>query len=311
MLLVLGCPYAYAKFVSNDLGTPFHCFHPPNTIYSQLCSPKLRLRCTPFQRHSFKSFCKREEEEEEITPFSQGFSALQEEDSPWESGNVWSNLALYLFTLHIPFSFGGLSVVALFNGQPVIDPQTEALSLLTIQILELSGTLVLLKYTAKPQYKFTNFFKKNNSWSYRNWFLSSALGFGFLALLIFLTSLLADYLYGSKPVSNPIQKEMLLSSGISRVSCVLAYCIVIPLLEEVVYRGFLLTSLSSTMEWPQAVAISSVIFSAIHLSGENFLQLFIIGCLLGCSYSWTGNLYSSIVIHSLYNAFTLVVSYFY
>lgn len=74
----------------------------------------------------------------------------------------------------------------------------QALSLLTIQILELSGTLVLLKYTAKPRYKFTNFFKKNNSWSYRNWFLSSALGFGFLALLIFLTSLLADYLYGSK-----------------------------------------------------------------------------------------------------------------
>lgn len=50
---------------------------------------------------------------------------MQEEDSPWESGNVWSNLALYLFTLHIPFSFGGLSVVALFNGQPVLDPQTE------------------------------------------------------------------------------------------------------------------------------------------------------------------------------------------
>jgi len=55
----------------------------------------------------------------------QGFSALQEDDSPWESGNVWSNLALYLFSLHIPFSFGGLSVVALFNGQPVLDPQTE------------------------------------------------------------------------------------------------------------------------------------------------------------------------------------------
>lgn len=114
-----------------------------------------------------------------------------------------------------------------------------------------------------------------------------------------------------QPVSNPIQKEMLLNSGISRVSCALAYCIVIPLLEEVVYRGFLLTSLSSTMEWQQAVAISSVIFSAIHLSGENFLQLFIIGYLLGCSYSWTGNLSSSIVIHSLYNALTLVVSYFY
>ncbi|KAK8464065.1 hypothetical protein PHAVU_011G114600, partial [Phaseolus vulgaris] len=308
MLFVLGCSSANAKFLSDDLGTPFHCFHPSNTVYSKKCSPKLQLRCTPSQRNSFKSFCKKEEEE---TPFSQGFSALQDDDSPWESGNVWSNLALYLFALHIPFSFGGLSVVAFFNGQPVLDPQTEALSLLTIQILELSGALVLLKHTAKPQYKFSNFFKKNNLLSYRNWFLSSALGFGFLALLIFLTSLLAYLLYGSKPVSNPIQKEMLVNSGISRVFCVVAYCIVIPLLEEVVYRGFLLTSLSSTMEGQQAVAISSAIFSAIHLSAQNFLQLFVIGCILGCSYSWTGNLSSSIVIHSLYNALTLVISYFY
>lgn len=109
---------------------------------------------------------------------------------------------------------------------------------------------------------------------------------------------------------NPIVKEILLNSDISRVSCVLVYCIVTPLLEEVVYRGFLLTSLSSTMEWQQAVAISSIIFSAIHFSGENFLQLFIIGCVLGCSYCWTGNLKSSIAIHSLYNALTLLITYY-
>ncbi|KAJ1389743.1 CAAX amino terminal protease [Sesbania bispinosa] len=303
---MLSAP-AYVKFVSV---TPFYL---PNTNNSLKCSPQLQLGC---QRSCFKSYCKSKEEQSTHdidTPFfqSQGFSALQQEDSPWESENVWSNLALYLFTLHIPLSFGGLSVVALFTGQPVLDPQTEALSLLTIQILEFSAALVLLKYTAKPQYKFSNFFKNNKLTSDRNWFLSSALGFGFLVLLIFLTSLLADRLFGSKPVNNPILKEILLNSDISRVSCVLAYCIITPLLEEVVYRGFLLTSLSSTMEWQQAVALSSVIFSAIHFSGENFLQLFIIGCVLGCSYCWTGNLNSSIAIHSLYNALTLLITYFY
>ena len=74
----------------------------------------------------------------------------------------------------------------------------QALSLLTIQILELSGALLLLKYTAKPQYKFSNFFKKNKLLSNRNWILSWALGFGFLVLLIFLTYLLADRLFGSQ-----------------------------------------------------------------------------------------------------------------
>ncbi|KAK7404983.1 hypothetical protein VNO78_06088 [Psophocarpus tetragonolobus] len=308
MLSVLGYPSAYARFVTHELVSPFLSFHISNTDNSLKCSPKLQLGCTHSQRYCFKSFCNNGTER--VTPFSRGFSELQEGDSPWESGNLWSSLALYVFTLHIPFSFGGLSVVALFNGQPVLDPQTQALSLLTVQILEFNGALVLLKYSAKSQYKFSNFFKRNKLLSIRNWFLSSALGFGFLVLLIFLTSLLADRLFGSKPV-NPILKEMLQNSDISRVSCVLAYCIVTPLLEEVVYRGFLLTSLSSTMEWQQAVAISSVIFSAIHFSGENFVQLFIIGCVLGSSYCWTGNLISSIVIHSLYNALTLVITYYY
>lgn len=113
-----------------------------------------------------------------------------------------------------------------------------------------------------------------------------------------------------QPVNNPILKEILQSSDVSRVSCVLGYCIVIPLLEEVVYRGFLLTSLSSTMKWQQAVVISSVVFSAIHFTGENSLQLFFIGCVLGCSYCWTGNLNSSIAVHSLYNALTLIITYF-
>ncbi|XP_027348197.1 uncharacterized protein LOC113859685 [Abrus precatorius] len=248
-----------ANVVGNKVATPFFFFHLPNSNNGLKCSPKLQLG----QRNCFKIFCKGKEEQ--VTPFSQEFSALPE-DSPWESENIWSSIALYLFTLHIPLSFGGLSVVALFNGHPVLPPQTQALSLLIIQILELNGALVLLEYTAKPQYKFSNFFKNNKLLSKRNWILSSVLGFGFLVLLIFLTSLLADRLFGSKPVNNPILKDILLNSDISRVSCVVAYCIVTPFLEEVVYRGFLLTSLSSTMEWQKAVFISSVMFSAIHFS---------------------------------------------
>lgn len=110
-------------------------------------------------------------------------------------------------------------------------------------------------------------------------------------------------------MNNPILKEMLLSSDISKVACVIVYCIITPPLEEMVYRGFLLASLVSTMSWQQAVVLSAAIFSAAHFSGENFLQLFVVGCILGCSYCGTGNLRSSIVIHSLYNALTLIITF--
>ncbi|PON87821.1 CAAX amino terminal protease [Trema orientale] len=239
---------------------------------------------------------------------SQSFSALSD-DTPWDSGNVWSNMAFYMFTLHIPLSFGWLSVVVEILQEPSLNPLTEAMSLLLAQCLELIATLLLLKYTAKPEYEFMNFFKVNELSEERNWLLASAIGFGFLFALVVLTSFLVNGFLEPKDVNSPILKELLVSSNISKAACVLVYCIVTPLLEETVYRGFLLRSLSSSMKWQHAVLISSAIFSAAHFSGENFVQLFIIGCVLGSSYCWTGNLCCSFLIHSFYNAMTLVMTF--
>lgn len=116
-------------------------------------------------------------------------------------------------------------------------------------------------------------------------------------------------MYPMQEVNNPILHELLSSDSISTTACVLVYCVVTPLLEEIVYRGYLLTSLSSTMDWKKAVMASSIIFSASHFSADSFLQLFTVGIVLGSSYCWTGNLSSSILIHSLYNALTLFFTY--
>ncbi|KAK9922440.1 hypothetical protein M0R45_030904 [Rubus argutus] len=257
---------------------------------------------------SFKCFCNKTENTQQVSSPSQGFSALAP-DTPWDHASVWSTMAFYIFSLHIPLSFGGLSVVAHVLHQPILDPQTEAISLVGAQFLEFIAAMLLLQSTANPQYKFVNFFKANKLSKERSWLLASAVGFGFLFMLVFLTSFLADRIIGHKDINNPILKEILVSSDISKAACVLVYCIITPLLEETVYRGFLLASISSTMKWQSAVVISSAIFSAAHFSGENFLQLFIIGCVLGCSYCWTGNLSASTLIHSLYNALTLMITF--
>ncbi|XP_024023427.1 uncharacterized protein LOC21394830 [Morus notabilis] len=255
---------------------------------------------------SLKCFCTKDENTHQVS--SQSFSALAEDNIPWDSGDVWTTTAFYMFSLHIPLSFGWMSVAAQILQQPNLDPQTEAIALLIAQIIEVVASFLLLQFTAKPPYKFTNFFGGYKSSAERNYLLASAIGFGFLLALVFFTSVLVDGVIEPKMVNNPVLKEILVSSNISKAACVLVYCVVTPLLEENVYRGFLLRSLSSTMKWQQAVLVSSAIFSAAHLSGENFLQLFIIGCILGCSYCWTGNLCSSFLIHSLYNALTLAIT---
>ncbi|XP_075668824.1 uncharacterized protein LOC142638656 isoform X2 [Castanea sativa] len=240
--------------------------HPSSSVL--LCSSGRKLKLS--SKASFQCYCTENENTHEAS--SQGFSALST-DIPWDSGSIWSSMAFYMFILHIPLSFGGLSVVAEILHEPHLDPQTEILSLLAVQILELIGTLFLLQWTAKPQYKFINFFKANKLSKERNWLLASVLGCGFLFLLVFITSILADRLIGPKAVNNPALKEILLSSNISKATCFFVYCITTPLLEETVYRGFLLRSISATMKWQRAIFISSVIFSAAHFSAISIICL--------------------------------------
>lgn len=213
-------------------------------------------------------------------------------------------------------------------------------------MVELSGTVFLLRNTAKPQCKSINFLKGNDSREGRNWVVGSALGLGCLLGFVFITSLVADELFGSKvspyawtdlyhsllrsylhlPSFNIAEAvcvwSLALSQGVhsselekimangdlSRSGCFALYCVVAPILEEIVYRRFLLTSLASKMEWRKALVISSGVFAAAHFSGEDLVQLFGIGCVLGACYSWSGNLASSVVVHSLYNALTLLVT---
>ncbi|GKU96478.1 hypothetical protein SLEP1_g9709 [Rubroshorea leprosula] len=264
----------------------------PSLIFSKLSFTSLKCH-----------YCKNEIADKPTKWFSALPSVV-----PWETGSLWSTLAFYMFNLHIPLGYGGMSIIAYILHQTVLDPQTQALSLFVLESLELTGTFLLLRSILKPKHGLLNLYKASKLPKDRNWLLASALGFTVLIFLVFLTSILADRFYGTKDVNNPVLKEMLLSSDVAKVACVLVYCIIAPLLEETVYRGFLLRSLASRMNWQQAVAISAIIFSAAHFSGENFLQLFIIGCVLGCSYCWTGDLSSSIVIHSLYNALTLMMS---
>lgn len=74
----------------------------------------------------------------------------------------------------------------------------QGLSLLVFQTLELIGAMFLLSRTIKPQYDLLTLFKVKKLSEERNWLLASALGIGFLILLVFSTLFVADRLFGVK-----------------------------------------------------------------------------------------------------------------
>ncbi|XP_075483009.1 uncharacterized protein LOC142523214 isoform X4 [Primulina tabacum] len=80
----------------------------------------------------------------------EAFSVLRT-DIPCDVGSVWSSIGFYVFSIHVPLSFGGLSVASKILHQAVLDSQIQAFLILIIQILELTIVLLLLRCPGKPQ----------------------------------------------------------------------------------------------------------------------------------------------------------------
>ncbi|RLN35390.1 uncharacterized protein C2845_PM03G27860 [Panicum miliaceum] len=225
---------------------------------------------------------------------------------PWEADDIWRIYAGYFFVLHIPLSFGGLGVVAKVLRCSSLDPLTTVISTVLLQLVELSLALALLQYSAMPGNDVQTFFASKVST--RNWVKETVIGFTVLMILVWITSILVDKLVGSEDAYDPILEGILSDSPTSKLLCFFLYCVIAPLSEETIYRGFLLTALSSSMKWRDAVVMSSLAFSVAHLSGESSVQLFVIGCITGLTYCRTGTLVASFTIHSLYNAVTLYMA---
>ncbi|KAL5198650.1 hypothetical protein ABZP36_002162, partial [Zizania latifolia] len=88
----------------------------------------------PLRRLSFGCSCS-------PSPGDKEFSVLSP-NIPWDVEDIWRTFAAYFFILHIPFSFGGLGMVA--ELLPSLDPLTTVASTVVLQLAELTLALALL-----------------------------------------------------------------------------------------------------------------------------------------------------------------------
>lgn len=85
--------------------------------------------------------------------------------------------------------------------------------------------------------------------------------------------------------------------------------ILAPILEECVFRGFLLPSLSAKMPVPAAILASSGVFALCHGSLRDLPSLFALGVVMGFAYARSRNLMTSIAIHGTWNSATIAILY--
>ncbi|GKA41890.1 CAAX amino terminal protease [Tanacetum coccineum] len=79
-----------------------------------------------------------------------------------------------------------------------------------------------------------------------------------------------------------------------------------PIWEEVVFRGFLLPSLTRYMPVWCLILVSSLAFALAHFSTQRMLALVFLGIVMGTVFARSRNLLPSMLLHSLWNAFVFI-----
>ena len=135
--------------------------------------------------------------------------------------------------------------------------------------------------------------------------------YGFYILPILLIRLLAYMLDRDANPAGPSSSEILFSSEILLVF--VALTIVAPLLEEIIFRGYLFAKLRTRFDFWPAFWISGAIFTFSHvgywLNPFAILHVGVAAYFMTRAFEKTRNLWASIIIHFLHNMQVFAFAY--
>jgi uncharacterized protein len=109
----------------------------------------------------------------------------------------------------------------------------------------------------------------------------------------------------------PKQEIYNLLMGLTSLPVSLLFLVIVgliaPLLEEIIFRGFLFGTLRNSFGPRRSMVYSSLLFAALHNSLAAFLPIFFLAMVLAYLYEKTGSLWPSIVLHMANNTVTTLL----
>jgi membrane protease YdiL (CAAX protease family) len=154
-----------------------------------------------------------------------------------------------------------------------------------------------------------------------------------ILLAMGLTSYFGELIWGREyQIEQHQQLKMITehSQVLSRILIAFTAVIVVPLFEELLFRGLFQTTIRSHIEYfrsiliwenkPEteqttdkhgvwlAIVISSVLFTMAHINPGHRPALFVLGVCLGYSYEKSGSLFRPIFIHAIFNAISVIAT---
>ena len=132
---------------------------------------------------------------------------------------------------------------------------------------------------------------------------------GWLTIVPFvlLVSLIMNSLINNQNGSNPLLEIVLNNNNyLSFILLFVTTTILAPLFEEIIFRGILLPTLSKDFGIILGIIVSAFIFALAHLSLGEMPPLFVLGIGLAITRIASGSLFSSVIMHSLWNGLTFL-----
>lgn len=282
-------------------------------------TPSAHIRFSKFQPlktspvHSNRSFsllCSYKSGEDSQSKVSGlDWPILKRWDVPWK----WQTVSLTSLACGLSFILAGLIEAAalpyfgLQIGELSLDQKAEILfvdqGIVTAAVLAVMYSLT--NYQPLPDDFFRYDWREPFNLQ-KGWLLWAGIGLAGALASIALTGAVMSLVRGENPQRETDALVLLLpliGSSFTSTACLVGITgVFAPLLEETVFRGFFMVSLTKWLPTPLSVLVSAAVFAAAHLTPGEFPQLFVLGTALGFSYAHTRNLLTPITIHAIWNS---------
>jgi membrane protease YdiL (CAAX protease family) len=223
--------------------------------------------------------------------------------TPWDWEIIWQVLGIGFFFLG---QIGLPLILSLIHlDASSLSLRGKAVYVLFSYLAMTLGGLSVLYFSLKP------FFPLAADWfSFRwqsRWWLWGLGGYLVALPLVVLVSLINQQFWQGQGGSNPLL--FLALEAQDKVVLIIFFftaSIAAPFFEEIIFRGFLLPSLTRYLPVSGAIILSSFVFAIAHLNLSEVLPLAILGMVLGTVYARSRNLLASMLLHSLWNSGTLI-----
>ena len=210
---------------------------------------------------------------------------------------------------HLVTGFAILGYYYLFNTilgldfvASLSDGMYYVLQVLLVLSLGIVATTILVK---------SDYWKECGRFQFRCSYLSV---FFLSFFLLFVWANIATRLFPRTQNGSTVVEVATSLTGLSYIITRILYgSLIAPITEEVVFRGFLMTSLSKLKKYYLDVFVSAAMFGAMHVLHHSwvttdFIMYFGIGLLFCMMFRYTRSIYWAIALHASWNTFLIIVS---